>query len=89
MRSRQSPNALHPMSQGRDQGTGSATRETAKEIGMTDHREKSEPPVRLAQCAMNCGSTRPSDPGLPFFWWKPDQPYDTYYDGCLPGIGWD
>jgi hypothetical protein len=38
---------------------------------------------------MNCGSTRPSDPGLPFFWSKPDQPYDTFYDGCLPGIGWD
>jgi hypothetical protein len=46
-------------------------------------------PVREAQCAMNCGSTRPSDPGLPFFWSKPDQPYDTFYDGCLPGIGWD
>jgi hypothetical protein len=46
-------------------------------------------PVREAQCAMNCGSTRPSDPTLPFFWGKPDQPYDTFYDGCLPGIGWD
>jgi hypothetical protein len=44
---------------------------------------------RLAQCAMNCGSTRPSDPTLPFFWGKPDEAYDTFYDGCLPGIGWD
>jgi hypothetical protein len=42
--------------------------------------------VRMAQCAMNCGSTVPSDAGLPFFWSKPDQPYDTYYCGC---IGWD
>jgi hypothetical protein len=45
--------------------------------------------VRMAQCAMNCGSTRPSDPTLPFFWGKPDEAFDSYYDGCLPGIGWD
>jgi hypothetical protein len=58
---------------------------------MTDHPEPKpgEPPVRMAQCAMNCGSTRPSDPTLPFFWGKPDEAYDTFYDGCLPGIGWD
>jgi hypothetical protein len=42
--------------------------------------------VRLAQCAMNCGSTRPSDPGLPFFWSNKYPDADGYYCGC---IGWD
>jgi hypothetical protein len=42
--------------------------------------------VREAQCAMNCGSTRPSDPGLPFFWANKYPDADGYYCGC---IGWD
>ena len=40
---------------------------------------------RTARCA-DCGSLEPSAPSLPFFMYRPDNAYDSYYCGCY---GWD
>ena len=40
---------------------------------------------RTARCA-DCGSLEPSAPSLPFFMYRPDYAYDSYYCGCY---GWD
>ena len=40
---------------------------------------------RFAKCS-DCGHKEPSDMNLPFFEYKPDEEYDSYYCGCY---GWD
>jgi len=40
---------------------------------------------RQARCAM-CGKVAPSDSGLAFFEYRPDEELDLYYCGCG---GWD
>lgn len=41
---------------------------------------------RTARCCYGCGSYDNSRPSLPFFEYRPDREYDTYYCGCY---GWD
>lgn len=41
---------------------------------------------RIARCCYGCGRNRPSAPSLPFFEYRPDKDYDSYYCGCY---GWD
>jgi len=40
---------------------------------------------RIAKC-QDCGEREPSRPSLPFFWYRPDKDFDSYYCGCY---GWD
>ena len=40
---------------------------------------------RIAKC-MDCGERVSSAPSLPFFWYRPDKEFDSYYCGCY---GWD
>lgn len=40
---------------------------------------------RIAKCT-SCNNTTPSNWGLPFFKYKPDEERDAYYCGCY---GWD
>lgn len=41
---------------------------------------------RTAKCCYRCGSMESSKPSLPFFEYRPDKEYDSYYCGCF---GWD
>ena len=40
---------------------------------------------RAAKCT-ECGKTRDSNWGLPYFEYCPEEDFDKYYDGCF---GWD
>ena len=52
---------------------------------MENEKQTSELDGRKAKCAM-CGREKDSDYNLPFFEYRPNEEYDSYYCGC---IGWD
>jgi len=58
----------------------------------TDATMKNRDPEKLIDgrtakcCYRSCDSTAQSGYDLPFFKYKPDEPYDEYYCGCW---GWD
>lgn len=40
---------------------------------------------RMAKCS-DCGKIEPSKPSMPFFSYREDKEYDSFYCGCF---GWD
>lgn len=53
--------------------------------GCTEIVERPSLKGRKAKCAY-CGKIKDSDYNLPFFEYRPDREYDSYYCGCG---GWD